>query len=823
MPFILPLAYLVIAGAAWSVTFRKKFSASLAPAVMLHIVLLLLAGMLCHSLSAGILIGCLLYIAMLAFYLVSGRSVLAVFSSGRNRSSREEREQACSKASVLSGMCSYARRLLADSGFRLFLFFYLFCWLTNIDKQFLAWDEFAHWGMFVKESLRLDDLFALSPLPFSHKDYVPAVTLFEVLWIQLCGQYTEPDVYRAIQMLMFIMMLPMFRAFESVPADASCRFPGVQHTGGNLYEKAALSAAVLAVLLLPLIFNTSNAFFFYHSVYCDYLSGVLLFYCMMAACTDEGSACYRLVIFTLALTIMVLTKMTLMVFLPAVILFFLIRELWIREDRPAGKTMACLVFPLAVPVGFWFAFNKFVDQYVPNTGGIQSYDGMKLSSVLEVFKSSAESSIPYLEDVRRTFTDAVLYRDVLLHGSYAAAIGGIVAIMLLASWLVKDRQEKRTAYLATLWTLLTGIFYALVMYFLYETAFSEREARYLASYERYMNTFTVCAAMFALYVFYASSLWKKYRKALPAAVLALMSFVLIFGHVSAFSQVIPGFLTDDREKTRSLREMAEQINTVPERASIYELTRGENGWILVQLRYYCAPRALAGGSIGKKMYDGDVFTRNLTVEQFVKEAGKYDYLYVNSVDAPFMEQYSAAFRDPHIISNKALYKIEGASGGVLDLSCSNIRPVSLKDMTFLDEYLSRLQDSPYTVFVSVRDEGSRYITPERQELLNKLGAALDLRGQWRKSYYAVVKNGVLIAEQLGNGLISACGTLESGASYSVKSQGWIAGNSVSSIVINGKELSKNRRGLNIVVYDEAAGKVVDSVCFDTFAGGLCYR
>lgn len=814
MAFILPLAYLAIAGAAWSVTFRKKFSSSLAPAVMLHIVLLLFTGMLCHSLNAGILLGCFLYVALLAFYFVSGRSVLDVFSSGKNSSSREEREYSCSKVSVVLRGCSYARHLLADSGFRLFLFFYLFCWLTNIDKQFLYWDEFSHWGMFLKESLRLDDLFAVSPLPFSHKDYVPAVTLFEALWIRLCGQYTEPDVYRAIQMLMFVMMLPMFRAFGGEPDDVA---------GASVYEKLALPAAVLAVLLLPLIFNTSNAFLFYHSIYCDYLSGVLLFYCMAAACTDEGSACYRLGVFTLALTVMVLTKMTLMVFLPAVILFSLIRELWIRKERTAGKTIACLVFPVAVPIGLWFAFNRFVDQYVPNTGGIQSYDGMKLSSVLEVFKSSAVSSIPYLEDVRRTFSDAVLYRDVLLHGSYAAAIAGIVAVMLLVSWLLKDRQEKRTAYLATLWTLLTGIFYALVMYFLYETAFSEREARYLASYERYMNTFTVCAALFALYVFYAGSLWKKYRKVLPAAVVALLSYVLLFGHVSVFSQAAPGFLTHDREKTRGLREMAEQINTVPERASIYELTRGENGWILVRLRYYCAPRALAGGSIGKKMYDGDVFTRNLTVEQFVKEAGEYDYLYVNSVDAPFMEQYSAAFRDPHIISNKVLYKIEGTSDGVLDLSYSNIRPVSLKDMTFLDEYLSRLKDSGYTVFLSVRDEGSRYITPERQDLLKKLGAALDLRGKWRKSYYAVVKNGVLIAEQLGDGLISACGTLEGGASYSIKSQGWNAGNSVSSIVINGKELSKNRRGLNIVVYDEAAGMVVDSVCFDTFAGGLCTR
>lgn len=37
----------------------------------------------------------------------------------------------------------------------------------------------------------------------------------------------------------------------------------------------------------------------------------------------------------------------------------------------------------------------------------------------------------------------------------------------------------------------------------------------------------------------------------------------------------------------------------------------------------------------------------------------------------------------------------------------------------------------------------------------------------------------------------------------------------SSIQIDGIEYSQNNRGLNIVVYDEALKKVVDSICFDT--------
>lgn len=52
--------------------------------------------------------------------------------------------------------------------------------------------------------------------------------------------------------------------------------------------------------------------------------------------------------------------------------------------------------------------------------------------------------------------------------------------------------------------------------------------------------------------------------------------------------------------------------------------------------------------------------------------------------------------------------------------------------------------------------------------------------------------------------------------YFMKSGGYEHGNT-SSIMINGIEYSKNRRGLNFVVFDENRMKVIDQVSFDTCA------
>lgn len=55
--------------------------------------------------------------------------------------------------------------------------------------------------------------------------------------------------------------------------------------------------------------------------------------------------------------------------------------------------------------------------------------------------------------------------------------------------------------------------------------------------------------------------------------------------------------------------------------------------------------------------------------------------------------------------------------------------------------------------------------------------------------------------------------------YRIVSAGAQCGNDCS-IQLNGREQAKRRRGLNIVVYNQELGSVVDSVCFDTYVAEL---
>ena len=99
--------------------------------------------------------------------------------------------------------------------------------------------------------------------------------------------------------------------------------------------------------------------------------------------------------------------MTLISMLPPVVLFFIIRKIWVSEERGQWKHIWAFVFPVAFSGITWFSFNKFVKKFIPISGSIQSYDSMDLSQLVEVFKSPTNSSITHLESVRRTFINAV--------------------------------------------------------------------------------------------------------------------------------------------------------------------------------------------------------------------------------------------------------------------------------------------------------------------------------------------------------------------------------------------------------------------------------
>ncbi len=131
------------------------------------------------------------------------------------------------------------------------------------------------------------------------------------------------------------------------------------------------------------------------------------------------------------------------------------------------------------------------------------------------------------------------------------------------------------------------------------------------------------------------------------------------------------------------------------------------------------------------------------------------------------------------------------------------------------QYLKKINDDRYSIFMAVKDEASSGLKQEVVDAMHELGFAFDLEGKWRNSYVAVkTQDGTF--EKVSDQEIKQDGTYRNGRQgYKITSAGADCGN-IASICLAGTEYSKNQRGINIVVYDNIGQSVVDSVCFDTY-------
>ena len=142
----------------------------------------------------------------------------------------------------------------------------------------------------------------------------------------------------------------------------------------------------------------------------------------------------------------------------------------------------------------------------------------------------------------------------------------------------------------------------------------------------------------------------------------------------------------------------------------------------------------------------------------------------------------------------------------------------------MHEYLRRLENSDYTVFVAISDEGCAYLDEELCLALRKLGFDADFENGYGKSFYGVsAKNKTCF--EMSDSVLEASGRLDNGKYWEITSASLGAANeagidATAVIKIGGVDHSLNGRGMNIVVYDEEKKEVVDCVCFDTDEEGI---
>jgi len=175
--------------------------------------------------------------------------------------------------------------------------------------------------------------------------------------------------------------------------------------------------------------------------------------------------------------------------------------------------------------------------------------------------------------------------------------------------------------------------------------------------------------------------------------------------------------------------------------------------------------------------------------------------------------YMSTLAPPEQLWSRALQSLDASSEGYDMLE--RLEKVRLNED--LPSYLEALEGlSQNLIFiVSVRDDTQRRIEPINYQL-SMLGIQTDLTDKYRNSFISVyeVSSGYSYEAVSTEKLEKTIDDRDLPIAIKVTSAGNQAGNTAG-IRIDGREYAKNKRGLNIVIFDKTLGKVFDSFCVDT--------
>lgn len=132
------------------------------------------------------------------------------------------------------------------------------------------------------------------------------------------------------------------------------------------------------------------------------------------------------------------------------------------------------------------------------------------------------------------------------------------------------------------------------------------------------------------------------------------------------------------------------------------------------------------------------------------------------------------------------------------------------------QYLYQLTNENYIVVFSVKGDASANITSEIIELLYTFGIEGDCFQRYGQSFVAILDGGKCTLQNFSTSKIMIDNWVD-WIHIKAQSIGEAVedGDGYSSIQIDGKEYFKNKKGINIVVYEKNIGRVIDSICFNS--------
>lgn len=531
-------------------------------------------------------------------------------------------------------------------GLLFFVLFFGFIWWAHRGRLLTQWDEFSHWGLTVKNMFALDVLGNQAVATTTFKSYPPAIALFQYFLQKLSGVFIEGNLYRAINVFNIALLIPILKC-------------------STWKQPKTFLMLAFTVLVVPLAFYYE----FYHTIYVDATLGVIFGYILYTYFSQPLSK-FNLMNLSLAFTALILTKETgfglaaisLLVIIPDLILNRTEVKSFIKQNRYVNKIM--LILPLIAILFAKYSWSLYLK--VSQTESYWGEPGVTLQKVLNLY---ADDQPAYRKQTMINFFNAIFTDKIAGFMIDINFVGCLFIFALLGASLVYLTNKKyQTRLKWTVRLIFTGcLIFAASLLSVYLFTYSEGEATGLASLTRYLGTYLTGFFIFLVYMLLeVNSLHSKRIK--PYLPLACVAFCLIFINIKPLLNttiLAPYYIDQSVETRRDYYEMEKLLDVVNSTDRVYLITQNNRHGHLTS-RYILTPIHINTYeySLGEPYSDTDLYTWNLSVEEWAARLNDYDYVYLHRIDEPFINRYSSLFKEDSVLMNDTLYRVVKERGNL---------------------------------------------------------------------------------------------------------------------------------------------------------------
>ena len=568
-----------------------------------------------------------------------------------------------------------------SAGLAAFLAIYLVACYLLLGKQLADWDELTHWGMMVKESLRLDKFYVVPESRLMwHKEYPPFPCLLEVFWCKMYG-YSASHATIPLHVLTLSLIVPV--TVEKVMEKAEWKCSSKMHVDGDddcerdgnvvvgTKQRVKRFCVVMFVALLMDVLAILAEYMYdlwpqhiINSMLPDELIAFMFAFIIITIINWDHKEIFSIVSITIIGSSLLLTKQVGLAFIMVAVFCLAVREFmaW-RETKGIKVILSCIIM-MIIMLASYMSWNMYKGKYISEDSTDRSSGQFNLSklSISEYFKAFSSSSDELKHETLINYFKSVIKTPISncpgIQVSYALAFI-IVIVVLILLYVYVVRKDKNN-FVALLLSFIVGTAgYAFMMSMLYLFCFPENEMKELAGFTRYMSSYVIGESMILFYLMFSAIRGRTfYSKIWGILVISLLSFLLLLPNHKS------NYIPQAKVETRYIyyKQFADILKQeVPKDSKVFiiydkELTPNPLWYSPMQIfvQYYNNEVEICNENNNSFILDYSDKNKVMSVQNSLK---KCDYLYIINTNDELNHAFSK-YNHGENFKDGAIYKID---------------------------------------------------------------------------------------------------------------------------------------------------------------------